>query len=278
MDIARSEHPAAVLDGAIYVFGGLVQTAQGVAATASVEALDPNRGAWAAAPDLPAARHHAMAVAAAGRLFVLGGLDESGFNPVADAWSWAPGETEWTALADLPVAIGAASAVVLEDVIYIVGGVPNGTSLFALTPDRATFTPLADLTTPREHLAAVAFDGRVWALGGRWNGEIHRTVEIFDPATGEWSSGPALMEARSGFGATVLDGAIVVGGGEVFSPDRALDSTEILIDGDWREFDRLPLGLHGLPFVTSGDQVLALSGSSQPAGVENTGEVWSITP
>jgi non-specific serine/threonine protein kinase len=278
MQVARSEHPAAVLDGVVYVFGGLVSTAQGTMATASVEALDLDNDTWSAAPDLPSPRHHAMAAAAAGRVYVMGGFDARGFNPVATAWSWAPGEEEWTPLPDLPIAIGAASAVVVNDVIYLVGGVPTGNSLLALAPGTDVFTQLADADRQREHLGAAALDGRIWAIGGRWRSTMRRDVEVYDPATGEWSAGPPMAEARSGFGATVVDGNIVVGGGEVFGPDRALASTEILAGDDWSSFEPLPSPLHGLPLVTIDDRVLALSGSSLAAGVENTGAVWSIAP
>lgn len=45
----------------------------------------------------------------------------------------------------------------------------------------------------RLEMAAAAHDGRIWLAGGLSPlGEAVSEVEIFEPATGEWSSGPAL--------------------------------------------------------------------------------------
>lgn len=104
------------------------------------------------------------------------------------------------------------------------------------------------------------------------------TVEVFDPATGTWTSGPSLSEARSGFGATVIGDRIVVAGGEVFSPTKALASTEIMAEGAWLPGEPLPGPLHGVPLVTVGELVYVIGGSVTAAAVDNLGEVWSLRP
>jgi len=103
-------------------------------------------------------------------------------------------------------------------------------------------------------------------------------VETFDPSTGTWSTGPDLREARSGFGAATVDGSIIVAGGEVFSPTRALDSVEVFDGSEWLGAEVLPVALHGVPLASVGDRAYILSGSRQAAGVDNTGEVWSLVP
>jgi hypothetical protein len=87
-----------------------------------------------------------------------------------------------------------------------------------------------------------------------------------------------MAEARSGFGATVVGDGIVVAGGEVFSPTKALASTEILIDGEWGQGEPLPNPLHGIPLVTVGDLIYVIGGSVTPAAVDNPGEAWSLRP
>lgn len=276
MSIARSEHPAAVLDGAIYVFGGLVSTAQGVTATTSVERYLMADENWDSVADLPEARHHSMATSSSGQVFLLGGFDGTGFNPVASTWRLDPSTNQWSALADIPVALGAGAVVSLDGLIYLVGGVPAGTCLFAYDPSTGIWEQLLSMSSPREHIAAVAHEDKIWVLGGRWEGAMLQSVEIFDPATGTWSAGPDMLEARSGFGAAVVDDSIIVAGGEVFDPTRALDSVEIFDGSDWRSINSLPVPLHGLPLAAVDGQVFALSGSRQAAGVDNTGEVWSL--
>ena len=69
---------------------------------------------------------------------------------------------------------------------------------------------------PREHLAATALGGRVYALGGRLAGYDTNlaVVESYDPARNRWSRLPDLPDARGGTGAAALAGRIVSVGGE----------------------------------------------------------------
>lgn len=282
MGIARSEIPAAVVEGTIYLPGGLVPTAQGVGAAASVERYGVDADAWDSVADLPAPRHHSMSVAFEGRVYVLGGFG-NGVDPWATGWVFDPQTNVWTDIADLPVAVGAGAAVEIDGLIYVVGGVPIGNSLFVYDPTADIWDILPSMTQAREHTAAVAFDGDLWVLGGRWDAEMLSGVEVFDPQSGTWSSGPAMQEARSGFGATVLGGSIFVAGGEVFDQSNgfqatALDSVERFGGAAWTSAESLPRELHGVPLVTSGDSIYLLGGSIEAAAADNTGEVWSLQP
>lgn len=279
MSIARSEHPALAVDGAIYVFGGLISTPQGTAVSNSVERYVVEEDRWESAARLPEPRHHAMAATSSGMIYVLGGFDAAGFNPVSTAWLLDSSITEsWAELADLPESSGAGAAVALNGLIYVVGGVPDGSALFSYDPLAGTWQVLPSMSGPREHVAAVAFNGNIWVLGGRWGEAILQTVEIFDPATGVWSAGPDMLEARSGFGASTVDGLIIVAGGEVFNPARALDSVEVFDGSNWVSGGVLPVPLHGVPLASVGDRVFVLSGSREAAAVDNTGAVWSLLP
>lgn len=276
-EVARSENPAVVLDNTIYTMGGLVSTPQGTGATDSVERYEVGSQGWESVISLPTGRHHSMAVALESRIYHLGGMDGSGFNPVATAWALDPGQG-WTEIADLPEPVGAGAAAVIDGTIYVVGGVARGTALFAYDSSADAWESLAGMEQPREHVAAVALDGKLWVLGGRWGEEMLNTVEVFDPVTGTWSSGPPMTEARSGFGATVVRERIMVAGGEVFSPTKALASTEVLIDGEWSQGEPLPYPLHGIPLVTVGERIYLIGGSATAAAVDNPGEVWSLRP
>lgn len=279
MSIARSEHPAIAVDGVIHVFGGLISTPQGTAVTNSVERYVVEEDRWESAARLPEPRHHAMAAISSGMVYVLGGFDSAGFNPVATTWLLDPSTTRsWAELADLPESTGAGAAVALNGLIYVVGGIPDGRSLFSYDPGPGTWQVLPSMNGPREHVAAVAFDGKIWVLGGRWGEEMLQTVEVFDPATGAWSAGPEMIEARSGFGASTVGGLIIVAGGEVFNPARALDSVEVFDGSNWVSGAVLPVPLHGVPLASVGDRVFVLSGSREAAAVDNSGAVWSLIP
>ena len=278
MEVARSEIPAVGIGDLVYVPGGLVSAPQGVGVTASVERYSIRDDRWASVADLPEPRHHAMAAAIDGRLYVLGGFDASGFNPVDGAWVFDPAVGTWSEIADLPETVGAGAAVTIGDSIYVVGGVPGGRSLLVYDPAFDIWERLAPMDQAREHLAAVAFRGELWVIGGRWDGQMLRAVEVFDPDTGGWANGPDLRAARSGFGAAVLGESIIVAGGEVFGPNRALDSVEQLSGRAWEEAEPLPRTLHGVALVAVDDELLVFGGSTRAGDVANTGEVWRLQP
>jgi N-acetylneuraminic acid mutarotase len=143
------------------------------------------------------------------------------------------------------------------DYIYLVGGTGGTDALLRYDPAADVWTALASLQQSREHTAAVVLDGEIVALAGRWAGVGELTsVEIYDPVTDTWRSGPPMAVARGGFGAAVAPsgegGRIVVAGGEVLTGERrALASVEIYDPAleQWTAGPDLPVGLHGMPMV-----------------------------
>jgi N-acetylneuraminic acid mutarotase len=144
------------------------------------------------------------------------------------------------------------AAVALDGRLYVVGGVVGDRALQAPTwaYDPATGDwqrDLAPLPTYREHLASVAVDGAIIAIGGRGTKNVD-AVERYDPATNTWSSLASLPTARSGLTAAVLDGAIHVIGGENPDPLRVYREHEVfdVADGTWSIAPPLDHGRHGL--------------------------------
>ena len=277
MSMARSEHSAVLMRDEIVVVGGLVESGFGRSAvTGGVEAYDPASDVWRPLPELPSPRHHVMATVIDDRLLVIGGLAETGFDPVDTAWELRAGR--WVDRASLPTLVGSGAAVTLHRHVYVVGGVPSG-GLLRYDPAEDTWVTLTPPRLRREHLAAVVFAGEIWAIAGRWEGQAYRSTEIYDPASDAWRDGPNLVEARSGFGATVVGESIIVAGGEVFDPVMALSSVERfeVSTGEWTLAKALPDGLHGNPLVAVGATVYLPGGSTRAAGIENEGRLFSLT-
>ncbi len=276
MEVARSEHPAAIVDSEIVISGGFVEMGLGDSgATATVEAYSISADTWRSLPDLPQPIHHGMAAVVADRLFTIGGYSAGG-DPVDSVLEMV--DDAWVERAPVPGPIAAAATAVLGNSIYVVGGFPDS-ALYRYDTAGDSWTVLPRPEQEREHVAAVAVSGEIWAIGGRWLGEIWDSTEIYDPATETWRPGPALNEARSGFGAVPIDDGIVVVGGEVFSPDAALDTVERYDSGDgtWSFIEPLPYGLHGNPLVGVGSDIYLPGGSTQPAGVENDGRMYRLS-
>src|SRR5688500_3186788 len=100
--VPRQEVGVAVLDGKIYVVGGM----QGGVALSSVDVFDPTTRKWAFAASLPTpALDHVGAATVGGKLYILGGLGPG--NSVQTLFEYDPGRNRWTRKADMPTARGA---------------------------------------------------------------------------------------------------------------------------------------------------------------------------
>ncbi len=101
----------------------------------------PEATAWRRLEPAPSKRTEVTAVAARGRILVIGGFAESG-ETVATVEVYSPGSDEWEAGPDLPVALNHASSAELDGTVYVFGGyrgpaLTNPSDLaFALRGDR----------------------------------------------------------------------------------------------------------------------------------------------
>lgn len=109
----------------------------------------------------------------------------------------------------------------------------------------------ADLAEARDaHTAVPLTDGRVLVVGG-FAGEglpPLRSAEIFDPASGRWTTTGSLALGRGGHAAALLgDGRVLVAGGWV-GPSTYTDTTEIFdpATGRFTPGPRLPQAADGL--------------------------------
>ena len=276
MPTARSEMRVAVVDGIFYVpggFGGLT----------SFEAYEPANDSWTALAAMPEPAHHMMVTGHGGKVYVLGGGPDLSWQATASILVYDPATDAWTESGLMPERRMSGEAVLLGDFIYLVGGTGGTTALLRFDPAEDSWAVLPGPSQPREHVAAVAFNGELWVIGGRWGGTgALAAVEIFDPASGAWRDGPEMIEARSGFGAAVVGDGIVVAGGEILGarPWTALASAEVYDaeSGAWRLLPELPAGIHGMPVVGYGGTAYVLGGSDRAGGIDNRGRVLKLSP
>lgn len=265
---ARQEVASAVLDGRIWVVGGLTAAD----ATTKVETYDPPSDRWVAGPDLPIALHHLALAVFRGELVVVGGFQGGGSNlysrPSDRVLALRNGA--WVDLPKLRRPRGAAGAAVVGDALYVVGGRDAGL-LVAPTEafDGVTWQDRAAVPAPRDHIA-VASDGRnLYAAGGRFL-DPDRTSDAFqryDPARDVWVELPVLPTARGGLGLALAGGGrLIAAGGEDAS--RVFPQVELfdLAAGRWTPVQAMRTPRHGLGLNAVGDAVYALVGGTA-AGV-----------
>ncbi len=273
MPTPRSEMSAGYIDGKIYVPGGL-------GGLRRFEAYDVATDRWKSLDRLPAGRHHLMTVAHDNRIYVFGGADKN-WQPTTSAWVYLPNINRWQSLSTLPEPRYAGAAISLGKFIYIVGGDGPTGRLLRYNPQRDVWTILASTRQRREHTGAVAFQGKIVVVGGRFRnrGEL-KSTEIYEVKMDRWYDGPDLTTARGGHATVVYRDRIYVFGGEVVMAGnkRTLKTSERLnnLVGQWQWDRDLPVPLHGMPMVST-DQALYLLGGSERAGaVVNRGLVYQL--
>ena len=148
----------------------------------------------------------------------------------------------WVATGSLNVPRAGHAAVLLpSNKVLVAGG--SGTSAEIYDPATGQFTLTGALGVPRSDPKATLLNtGQVLVIGGDSTGPspyslgFGGTCELYDPATGRWTSTGTLNTPRDGFTATLLpDGEVLVAGG-VSNADEALDSAELYdpFKGTWR--------------------------------------------
>jgi hypothetical protein len=153
--------------------------------------------------------------------------------------------------------------------LYVVGGVSRPGTLarvaYALDLRRSSWTTFPG-PTPREHLAAAALRGRVYAVAGRLGGiDTNQTVvESLAPGTRRWTAVAPLPEARGGTGATAAGGRLISIGGEAPSGTIASVFAYAPSTRRWERLEDLPTPRHGLAVVGIGSRVYVVGGGPRP--------------
>jgi N-acetylneuraminic acid mutarotase len=208
-------------------------------------------------------------------LYIVGGYfaDGSASNKL---FVYDPVMDRWKELATMLAARGALTANFLDGTLYAVGGVPRefGSATRPLILNEAydirtdKWITKEPMPTPRQHLASVVFDDKLYVIGGRVNGLSSNldANEVYDPAKDEWTVLAPMPSKRGGLAAAVsgTDGWIYVFGGE--AADGTFKNNErYSTDGNvWESAPEMPNGRHGLAAVDIGSEIYVIGGGPQP--------------
>jgi N-acetylneuraminic acid mutarotase len=260
----RGEVAGAVLDGRLYVAGGFDRTRE---TTDAFEAYDVAADAWAPLAPLPERRDHTALAAMDGRIWAAGGVILRIGRVGQNLWSYDPAGDRWFRHQDLPEPRYAHGLVALDGRLYAVGGVvrgPSNTAVAAYDPAvDAWSTDLAPIALQREHVAAVAYDGRVWLIGGRYL-QDSAAVEAYDPQADAWERMPDLPIPMGALTAAVVDERIHVTGGERPGGtvrDHYAWNPQLRA---WERWPDLPTPRHGLASGSIDGQWVVAAGGKVP--------------
>jgi N-acetylneuraminic acid mutarotase len=285
---ARTEASVATDGTRIYLIGGFGPGPKGSAtAPRAMLVYDPVADGWTAGGEIPEGVNHAGFTALGGKLYIIGGFREATFSPTGAVRIYDPATRVWRDGTPMPTPRGALALAIVDGKIHAMGGnVADASGLSprehgarqednsvgtheVYDPASDSWTRLAPMPTPRNHLGAAVGAGKIHAVGGRVNGNMELTThEIYDPMTNSWAAGPPLPTGRSGIAVVAHGERIYVFGGEtvrMFSSKTFREAERFdPATGRWERLPPMPTGRHGLGAASFGNAIYVLSGGPRP--------------
>jgi hypothetical protein len=219
---------AATIGEAIYIPGGYSATnPAGARNTLQVYYPLENRVSTVTTDPLPAPRFGAGVAVVSGKLYVIGGSDDTlvARNTVYEYDPTRPAGSKWQTKAPMPTARIYLGAAAVDGLIYAAGGVPGGftdlATLEAYNPATNTWTARHAMSTGRGGPAVVGVDtgqqgcgSYLYAIGGGWV-NYTASAERYNPSTDSWEPISSITVARRTLFATYNPGtyALVAMGG-----------------------------------------------------------------
>ena len=147
-----------------------------------------------------------------------------------------------------------------------------------LSQKRPKWTNAAPMPSPRNQFGMVTLNGKIYAIAGQFHhdsGQLDQPrVDIYDPKTDSWSSGPALPHGHSHAegGTFVHDGRIFVVGGHA-TPEGGkkridADILALVPGGQWKLVGKLPMPLSSPAAAIIGGKLYVAGGSPNGGSVQ----------
>jgi len=226
--IARAESLTAKYNDRLYVFGGF---SGALGPVADSHYYDPATNNWTPIAPLPQPITHAGVAQDAENVYFVGAYvgTGKGYNQVFGSdkvWKYNFASNTYTEITRLPRPLaGGGSAIVNGKLHYFGGYNVNRTDtdvhlVLDLNNPSGGWQNAAPMLLSRNHQGAVVLNGKIYSVAGQTGtdeGLVTRTnVEMYDPATNQWTSVAPIPKAVSHIASAtfVMDGRIIVMGGE----------------------------------------------------------------
>jgi N-acetylneuraminic acid mutarotase len=223
---------AAVVDGALYVIGGVLQ--DGTTYTNAVWAFNPRKKAWSAKSPLPTATVSMGVVVENGIIYVIGGLDEytDRLNTVE---SYDPATDSWTEEAPLLVGKSNSSVGLVGTTIVAADGFGQPPSddtgdNEGYDASTNTWTSLTADPTPRDGTCGGSIGGHMYVAGGYYgndDGPDMNFNEAFNLSKNSWKTLAPMPQATLASGSAVYKKQLYCLGGVASYQGGVLDNVQI---------------------------------------------------
>ncbi len=227
-DLPEGRHhaAAAVVHNTLYLIGGYHGTTFSPRAdvfefdteTPVYNRTTPNQSPWKHVAPLPIARGALAAAVISDKIYVIGGVEESGLSGRLEVYN--PAFNKWERLTDMPTPRDHLAAGVLNDKLYVAGGREQSLSknlavLEIYDPRTDTWTKGPELPTARGGVAGASFDDAFVIFGGEEPTKTFDETEAYFLTLERWVPLEPLPTPRHGLAAArVGDTIFVIGGGK----------------------------------------------------------------
>lgn len=204
------------------------------------------------------------------------------FSSVVFLFEGVAGETgSWETMSPMPTPRAMMGTAVLDNIIYVIGGITGemGNSVEvaaneAYDPLTNTWSVNTPMPTPRMGLVAVAFNGKIFAIGGyNYTGNpsvVHDIVEVYDPVSDSWTPASPMPAPRTHSEVAVHNGRIFVIGGTLDGSSMPTD--EVLaydpVGDSWSYETPLNIGRQIMGAATLNDKFYLFGGWNGRSDVE----------
>jgi hypothetical protein len=209
---------AAVLGGAVYVFGG-----GQVESYDHILRFDPSSGRVSVVGHLPQPASDVAVAAIGSTVYIVGGYN--GRSALDTILAWSPG-TSPAVVGRLPTGLRYAAVAASGSQLIIAGGsTSTGASraILRFEPSSGKVTDIGRLPAPLTHASAVTLGSWVFVIGGRGASPESQTAAILsiDPADGRVQRAGSLPVPLSDASVAAVGGGIVLAGGRSPTGTRA---------------------------------------------------------
>ncbi len=225
---AGHHHAAEVIDGKLYLIGGL-----GAGSEGRVQIYDPGSNSWSQGQQMPWAGGALQTAVIGGKIHAAGGI--VGASTVANHSVYDPVANTWSGRTPLPAGRNHGASATDGERFYVFGGRTAGNFVTNGFDDLQIYDPATNLweatSQPGSMLLplpearggmgkAVWFKGEFYVFGGETQndpdagpGNVYARVDVYNPTTNEWRSEKPMLSPRHGIFPVLFQGHMFLPGG-----------------------------------------------------------------
>ncbi len=225
MHIARASHTSTLLpNGKVLIAGGFAGSGGESNPYRSAELYDPSSGTFEPVAEMSIGRSgHTATLLKNGKVLIVGGWTGR-YDLRGSAEIYDPAANTFTSTGNLVIErVGNTATLLSDGRVLVAGGVDRQENALASAeiydPAAGKFTLTGSMADPRgAHTATALKDGRVLIVGGGSghypSQTIYRSAEVFNPATGKFTSaGPTTVGRHKHAAILLRSGRVLVVGG-----------------------------------------------------------------